>query len=52
MFVSLFSTGPIGLICLLVARVMGASQVIITGNMVSKHLSPLKLLHDSTHRLS
>lgn len=30
--VSAFCTGPIGLVCLLVAKAMGASKVVITGN--------------------
>lgn len=40
---SLFSplSGPIGLVCLIVAKAMGASQVIITG----KHPLLLELLH-------
>lgn len=56
LFISPLSTGPIGLVCLLVAKAMGASQVLITGkththtHTVSKHLSQLTLLNDATHR--
>lgn len=34
-------TGPIGLVCLLAAKAMGASQVVISGNAIChfKHLS-------------
>lgn len=40
------STGPIGLVCLLVAKAMGASQVVITGTSLTAHrqLSQVKWL--------
>lgn len=37
----LSSIGPIGLVCLLVAKAMGASQVVITGN-VDERLNNVK----------